>query len=78
MCSEVAVLCCAKPPQLCLSLCDPMDHSPPGPSVHGIPQASILEWVAMPSSRGIFPTQGLNPSLMSSALVGEFFTTRAT
>ena len=29
-----------------------MDHSPPGSSVHGILQARILEWVAMPSSRG--------------------------
>ena len=32
-------------------LCDPMDCSSPGSSVHGILQASILEWVAMPSSR---------------------------
>ena len=32
---------------------DPMDHSPPGFSVHGALQARILEWVAMPSSRGI-------------------------
>ena len=31
--------------------CDPMDCSPPGSSVHGILQARILEWVAMPSSR---------------------------
>ena len=38
--------------QLCLTLCDPMDCSPPGSSVHGILQARILEWVAMPSSRG--------------------------
>ena len=37
---------------LCLTLCDPMDCSPPGSSVHGILQARILEWVAMPSSRG--------------------------
>ena len=36
----------------------------PGPSVHGILQARILEWVAMPSSRGIFPTQGSNPCLL--------------
>ena len=38
--------------QLCLTLCDPMDYSPPGSSVHGILQARILEWPAMPSSRG--------------------------
>ena len=35
-----------------LTLCDPMDCSPPGSSVHGILQARILECVAMPSSRG--------------------------
>ena len=38
--------------QTCLTLCNPMDHSSPGFSVHGILQASILEWVAMSSSRG--------------------------
>ena len=41
-----------------VQLCDPMDHSLPGSSVHGILQARMLEWVAMSSSRGIFPTQG--------------------
>ena len=43
---------CAKMLQSCLTLCDPMDYSLPGSSVHGILQAKILEWVAMPSSRG--------------------------
>ena len=38
--------------QLCLTLCDTMDRSPPGSSVHEISQARILDWVAMPSSRG--------------------------
>ena len=37
--------------QLCLTLCDPMDCSPQGSSVHGILQARILEWVAVSSSR---------------------------
>ena len=37
--------------QSCLTLCDPMDCSPPGSSVHGVLQARILEWVAKPSSR---------------------------
>ena len=37
--------------QSCLTLCDPVDCSPPGSSVHGILQARILEWAAMPSSR---------------------------
>ena len=42
----------------------PMDCSPPGSSVHGILQARILEWVGIFFSRGIFPTQGSNPSLL--------------
>ena len=33
--------------QLCPTLCDPMDCSPPGSSVHGIFQARILEWIAI-------------------------------
>ena len=45
---------CAKSLQSCLTLCDPVDCSPPGSSVHGILQARILEWVAMPFSRGSF------------------------
>ena len=40
--------------QLCPTLCDPMDCSPPGSSVYGILQAGILEWVAVPFSRGSF------------------------
>ena len=38
--------------QLCQTLCDPVDCSLPGSSVHGILQARILEWVAVLSSRG--------------------------
>ena len=41
----------AKLLQSCLALCNPMDCSPPGSSVHGILQARILQWVAIPSSR---------------------------
>ena len=43
----------AKSLQLCLTLCDPMDCSPAGSSVHGILQERILEWVAMPSSKDL-------------------------
>ena len=43
---------CAKSLQLCLILCDAMDSSPPGSSVHRILQVRILEWVVMLSSRG--------------------------
>ena len=43
----------------CLTLCNPMNHSPPGSSVCGILQARILEWEGSPL-QGIFPTQGSN------------------
>ena len=42
----------AKSLQLCLTLCNTMDYNLPDSSVHGILQARILDWVAMPSSRG--------------------------
>ena len=50
----VVYLICAfaKSLQSCPTLCDSMDHSLPGSSVHGVHQARILEWAAMPSSRG--------------------------
>ena len=52
---------CAHLLQLCPTLCNPMDCSLPGSSVHGTSQARILEGVAISSSKGIFPTQGSNP-----------------
>ena len=54
-------ICCAGCAQLYLTLCDPMDCSPPGSSVQEISQARILEWAAFPSP-GIFQTQRSNPS----------------
>ena len=42
-----ATAAAAKSLQLCLTLCDPMDCSPPGSSIHGIFQARILEWCAI-------------------------------
>ena len=53
----------AKSLQLCLSLCDPMDCSLPGFSVHGILQARILEWVVVPSSR--WSSQTRDPTCIS-------------
>ena len=50
--------------QSCPTLCDPVDCSLPGSSIHGILQARILEWVAISFSRGMFPTQGSNPGLL--------------
>ena len=70
----------AKSLQLCPTLCDPMDCSPPGSPVHGILQARVLEWVAMPCPPpGGFPNPATEPtSLRSPALAGGFFTTGAT
>ena len=70
---------CAQLLQLCPTLCNPMNCSQPGFSVHGVLQARILEWVAMHSSQGILLTPGVEPgSLMSPALTGGFFTTSPT
>ena len=68
---------CAKWLQLCLKVCDPMDCSPPGSSVHGVLQGRILEWGCHGLLHSVFP--GIKPvSLMSPALAGGFFTTSAT
>ena len=62
--------------RLRLTLCHPMDCSPPGSSVHGILQARILEWGAMPSSRGSSPPR--DRILISYvSLAGGCFTARA-
>ena len=55
--SYVFCVCmCVKPLLSCPTLCDPMDCSLPGSSVHGILQARVLEWAAMPSSwRSFWP-----------------------
>ena len=47
-----------------LTLCDPMDCSPPGSIVHGILQARMLVWVGHAFLQGIFLTQGLNSGLL--------------
>ena len=54
----------AKSLQSCSTLCDPMDWSPPGSSVHGMLQARILEWVAISSSRGSSPPRDRTPHLL--------------
>ena len=54
------------------TVCSSMDCSPPGSSVRGILQARILEWVAMPFSRGSSPDPGIEPmSLVSPALQAD-------
>ena len=55
--------------QSCLTLCDPMNCSPPGSSVHGILQARILEWVAISFSRDLS-----DPGTWVFCIAGRFFT----
>ena len=57
--------------QLCLTFCDPVDHSSPGSFVIGILQARIVEWVAMPSSRR---SSSPRDQTCISCLAGRFFT----
>ena len=60
--SRYNLYCCCLVTKSCLTLCNLMDCSLPGSFVHGISQARILEWVAIPFSRG------------SSCMAGRFFT----
>ena len=64
---------CAESHPSCLTLYNPMCHSLPSNLVYGIPQARILEWVAMPSSRGSSQTRDRTPEL-----AGRFFATGTT
>ena len=61
--------------QSCPPLYNPMDYSRPGASVHGILQARILEWVAMPSSRG---SSQASDRTQVSHIAGGFLTSWAT
>ena len=57
------------------ALCDPMDRSPPGSSVHGILQARILEWVAIPFCR---ESSRLRDETWVSCIAGRFFSIQVT
>ena len=57
--------------QSCPTLCNPIDCNPPGPSVHGILQARIMEWVAISFSRG--SSQPWDQTWVS-CIAGGFFT----
>ena len=72
---SIPSLCVCLVTQSFLTLCDPVDCSPPVSSVHEILQARILEWVAMPSSRG--SSQPSNQTQVS-CIAGGFFTIWAT
>ena len=71
----VALMCCL---QSCPTLCDIMDHSPPGSSLHGILQARYWSGLPFPPA-GDLPHAGIKAvSLMTPALTGGFFTTSTT
>ena len=72
LCVRACMLSCSSH---VLTLCDPMDCSPPGSSVRGILQARILEWVAIPVSRGSSPPRDRT---QVSCIAGRFFTVWAT
>ena len=68
-------VCVSVRAQLCPTVCDLMDSSPPVFSVYGISHTRILKWVCHFLLQGIFPTQGLNLHLLCLlALAGGFFT----
>ena len=62
---------CVLVAQSCPTICDAMDSSPPGSSVHGIFQARILEWVAIPFSRA---SSQPRDQTWVSCIAGSFFT----
>ena len=69
---------CAQSLQLCPTLCEPMDHSLPGPTVHGILQAGLLEWVAISFSRGsLRPRHGTCVSCIASGFFYHWATAEA-
>ena len=72
------ILLLAKSLQSCLTLCDPVDCSPPASSVHGILQQEYWSVLPGPPPEDL-PDPGIDPgSLMSPALAGRFFTTSTT
>ena len=70
--------CCCLIGKLCLTLCDPMDCSPPGFSVHGILQARTLGVGCHFLLQGIFPTQGSNLHLLHCTRILYHWATRET
>ena len=75
----IADTCCNKKERVLVAqsrptLCGPMDSSPPGSSVHGILQARILEWVAIPFSRGSSQPRDqtqVSPTFQANSLPSE-------
>ena len=70
-----ACVCACLIAQSCRTICDPMNSGPPDSSVHGILQARILEWVAIPLSRELPQPRD---QTWVSCIAGGFFTVGAT
>ena len=68
---QYTIYMCVLVVQSCLTFCDSMDCSPTGYFVHGILQAKILEWVAIPFSTGSSQPRG---QIWVSCIAGRFFT----
>ena len=78
-CCDICGVCMhTKSLQSCLTLCNPLECNPPGSSVHGILQARILEWIAIPSSKGSSQPRDWSQVSCISCLTGRFFTYWAT
>ena len=73
-CVCVCARACACSLQLCSTLCDPMNCSPPGSSVHGIIQSRTLEWVVISLSRGSSQPRDWTHISCISCTAGKFFT----
>jgi len=70
-CTQTSLCLCMLVTQWCLTLCDPMDCSLPGSSIHGILQAKILEWLAIPFPRS--SSWWRDPIRVSSTVGWRFF-----
>ena len=68
-------VCVCSVVQSFLTLCNPMNYSSPGSSIHGIFQARMMEWIAISSYRGSSWPRDRTGPLVSLALEGRFFTT---
>ena len=81
-CTQFQCVCVFIPMHVCLLShfssihCNPMNCSPPGSSVHGILQARIPQWVAVPSSRGSFWLRDWTHVSCGFCIAGGFFTTK--
>ena len=70
----VSCMCACMLSQSCLTLCDLIDCTSKGSSIYEILQARLLEWVAMPSSRGSFRPRDQTRVSCGSCITGGFFT----